>query len=774
MKPKRSLFTWKRKRHFKRLLLIVFSVLIGVWWFSIPKPLFPNNYSQVVFSREGKLMGARIATDEQWRFPASDSVPFKFKKCILLFEDEYFYQHPGVNPFSLMRAMVKNIQNGKVTSGASTLSMQTIRLSGQNPERSYWEKIKEIVKATRLEATYSKDSILNLYAAHAPFGGNVVGLEAAAWRYYGKLPHQLSWGESATLAVLPNAPALIFPGKNQSLLLNKRNRLLKKLNENNVLNTEDYLLAISEPLPQKPYALPQLATHFIDFSAQKFPHSRVKSTLDYALQNKVNSIVSQHHFSLSQREIQNIAVIVSSVDTGEVLAYVGNSDEPNQAHQNAVDINQAVRSSGSILKPILFASMLDSGELLPNMLVRDIPSDITENFSQQYQGRVEASKALIQSLNIPAIGMLKKYGVSRFHSVLKQLGFNSLQQPSSHYGLSLIVGGAEISPWDLNKAYRNLAVKLKNEKPLFLKELQINSDQKPKNGDEPQLSNEAIFQTFKTLTEVVRPQHEMGWRVFGDKNIAWKTGTSHGYKDAWSVGITPDYIITVWVGNADGEGRPGIIGVQAAAPILFDIYHSLPTSTWFEKPPQFQVIRTCSISGYPKGEFCPTSSRIEIPQGGLKIEKCPFHQNYWTDAAGNYRVSANCYPMQQAKQKVYFVLPVVEEKYFQKIHPWYESLPNFKEECKVKEDNVMDFVYPRNFTQMYLPKNENGNIQPMVVRVSHKDKDAIITWMLDEQYLTQTSNLHECPIKASYGKHRLVLMDNQGRHIQKSFEVKSK
>ncbi len=773
MRWMKTCFQFFKNKRVKQLGGLFLIVLLVIWWFSIPKTLFPKDYSQIVFSRSGELLGAKIATDEQWRFPSSDSIPYKFKQSILYFEDEYFYYHPGVNPISLFRALSNNISSGKVTSGASTLTMQTIRLSKSNPSRTYWEKCKEIFQATRLEAMYSKDSILSLYASHAPFGGNVVGIEAASWRYFGKLPHQLSWGESATLAVLPNAPSLIYPGKNQEKLLHKRNMLLKKLYEKEEIDAEEYDLALTEPLPQKPFALPQIAPHFIEFSYKKFPHSRIHSTLDKTLQEKVNHIVAVHQKNLSQKEIQNIAVIISAVDTGEVLAYVGNTDDAQKRNQNDVDINQAHRSSGSILKPILFNAMIDNGELFPNTLLSDTPSDITQNFSKQYKGMVSASEALAQSLNIPAIEMLRKHGVSNFHAELKQLGFRSITETPAHYGLSLIVGGAEISPWDLNNAYRNLAFKLKNGKEEYYEELKISENEESKLLRAPKFSTQSIYTTLDVLRNVVRPTNESGWLLFGNHNIAWKTGTSHGFRDAWSVGITPNYIISVWVGNADGEGRPGIIGVRAAAPILFDVFQQLPKSKWFTSPYQFQSVLTCAQSGYKIGEYCPQQQRVEMPETELKIGKCPFHQMVYLDSSEQFRVNSSCYPVNEMRKKVYFALPVIEEKYYKNYHPWYTSMPPFLENC-IAQEQPMDFIYPRNFTRIYLPKNAENEVQPMIVKVSHKNKNAIITWTLDGNYIAQTTDLHEFGIKTTYGEHRLSLTDQNGNVLEKSFTIASK
>ncbi len=759
-------------KRYKYYLMGIFIVLFILWWNALPSPLFPKNYSQVVFSKEGKLLGARISNDEQWRFPSGDSIPYKFEQSILHFEDEYFYHHPGVNPISLGRAFIQNIQKRGIHSGASTLTMQTIRLSAGNPKRSYWEKLKEISKAVRLECSLSKDSILNLYASHAPFGGNVVGLEAAAWRYYGKLPHQLSWSESATLAVLPNAPSLIFPGKNQEKLKAKRDRLLQKLYEKQVITAEELELSQWEELPQKPFELPQKAPHFIDYSAKIFPHSRVKSTLSYEIQENAQRIVNQHHSVLKQREIQNIAVIISEVNSAKVVAYIGNTQDDDFAHQNAVDINQAKRSSGSILKPILYAQMLDEGELLPKMLLKDIPSDITENYSQTYQGRVAADKALIQSLNIPAINMLRRHGVANFHQELKELGFSGLKPSSDYYGLSLIVGGAEISPWDLNNAYRKWAYHLNSNESKMQSLPIISQNQNRQWEDKPTISQAAVYQTFSTLREVVRPDNESGWRIFGKGNIAWKTGTSHGFKDAWSVGITPDYVISVWVGNADGEGRPGIIGVQAAAPILFDLFRMLPKSNWFDKPDDFQTIKTCYYSGYALGKNCPSYEKMEVPNAHLKVEPCSFHQKIYLDSTEQYQVNGSCYPIHQAKAKVYFTLDAIEERHFQKVHPWYKPLPDFLEGCESTQNN-MGFIYPRNFTQIFLPKNNEGIVQSMIVKIAHPNDQATITWTLDGEIIGQTTDKHELAIAPTYGKHKLTATDSKGSSISKRFEVKS-
>lgn len=561
---------------FKILIWGAFAVFL-IWYlfFSLPRPLFREDTSTILYSDDNRLLGATISGDEQWRFPVSDSVPKRFEACILEFEDAYFRKHPGVNPISLFRALKQNSVSGNIKSGGSTITMQTIRLAKQNPQRTYWQKFLEIIQATRLELTYSKNEILNLYVSHAPFGGNVVGLDAAAWRYYAKPAHQLSWGECATLAVLPNAPALIFPGKNHDLLLSKRNRLLKKLYDQKILSEDDYKLALYEPLPLKPNQLPELAPHLLHTSAKEYKGKRIHSTIDSNLQEQISLIVENHKITLSASEIHNIAVLVVEVESGKVKAYVGNTKDENYSYSNQVDLIQAKRSSGSILKPFLYASMLHDGQLLPKMLLNDTPVDVTENYDKTYSGVVPADEALARSLNIPAIHMLEKYSVTKFHHRLKEFGFTTFTKTPKHYGLSLIVGGGEVKLWELAQAYRNMAYAvLHSKESSFLQEITYMHSDNIKKEKYP-VNPQAAYLTLDALQNVVRPDSETGWQVYSSKRIAWKTGTSHGFKDAWSVGVTPEYAVAVWVGNADGEGRPGIIGVKAAAPIMFDVFNRL-------------------------------------------------------------------------------------------------------------------------------------------------------------------------------------------------------
>ncbi|MEG1228213.1 MAG: penicillin-binding protein 1C, partial [Flavobacterium sp.] len=599
---------------------IAFMLLL-IYYFSIPRTLFKEPYSTVIESKEGELLGAKIARDGQWRFPAQDSVPDKFKKCIVYFEDEYFYKHPGFNPGAMVNAFKQNKKAGKVVRGGSTLTQQVIRLSRKGKNRTYFEKVIEIILATRLELGYSKNEILEMYAAHAPFGGNVVGLEMASWRYFGVQSNQLSWAENAVLAVLPNAPSLIYPGKNQIKLLNKRNRLLLKLHQEGIIDKQTYELSIEEPLPQKPYDLPQIAPHLLQRAAKNEEGTRVKTTIDYALQNRVNQIARYYYNQYKQNEVHNLAILVIDVQNRSVMSYVGNAPT-DKDHQKDVDIIDAPRSTGSILKPLLYGAMLDDGELLPNTLVADVPTQISgytpQNFNLTFDGAVPAHRALSRSLNIPAVLMLQEFTVNKFYEELQKFKLKNINKTPDHYGLSLILGGAESNLWDLCRTYANLSSTLNyftkhqaKYRTNEFTELNYKNDFKPDFGSETDQKNilgaGSIWLTYNAMEEVNRPEGDEAWKFYDSSlKIAWKTGTSFGNRDAWAIGTNSRYVVGIWVGNATGEGRPTLTGVTSAAPILFDVFNLLPRQRWFDTPyKDLAEVEVCRLSGYLAKENCP-------------------------------------------------------------------------------------------------------------------------------------------------------------------------
>jgi penicillin-binding protein 1C len=769
-----------------KIKITIILVLIVVYYFLLPRKLFENNYATVIESNEGQLLGAKIAKDGQWRFPESDSIPTKFRECIIAFEDQHFYQHFGFNPVSMYHAFLQNRKANKVVRGGSTLTQQVIRLHRNGTSRSYFEKIIELILATRLEFRHSKDEILQLYAAHAPFGSNVVGLEMASWKYFGLQPNQLSWAEAATLAVLPNAPSLIYPGKNQKRLLKKRNILLKKLFSNEVIDKETYELALQETLPQKPFNVPQIAPHLLEKIAKINRGEKIKTTINTHVQEQANEIVRQYYNLYKQNQVYNISVLVVEVKTRNVIAYVGNSPT-DKNHQKDVDIISAPRSTGSILKPFLYASMLDDGELLPNTLIPDIPTQISgyspQNYNLTYDGAVPASKALSRSLNIPAVLMLQDYSVNKFYEQLQKLNLKDVNRQPSNYGLSLILGGAESNLWDLCNSYAYMSSTLnhfnKNNNEYRtneLSDLNLDFNTKTDFGKSTRQKNVfgagAIWQTFNAMKEVNRPVGDEAWRFYDSSlEIAWKTGTSFGSRDAWSIGVTKEYVVGVWVGNATGEGRPLLTGVESAAPILFDIFHLLPKSKWFETPyNDLEEVDVCSVSGYLAQENCP-SKKQWIPKRANKTENCPYHKLIHLDESERFRVNSICESVNDMVSKYWFVLPPVMEWYYKSNNPNYIVLPPFRADCESNAtEKVMDFIYPKANTKIILTKNFESKLQPAIFKIAHTNREIDLFWYLDDIYLGSTKTFHEMPILAKTGFHIVTVVDELGNEIRRKVE----
>ena len=554
----------------------------------------------MLFDNKGNLLGAKVADDGQWRFAADTLVPQKFASCIATYEDKRFYTHIGIDAIAVGRALLQNFRNGKIVSGGSTITMQLARLQTHRKGNSILAKFIEGLVALRTETEYSKQEILRLYASKAPFGGNIVGLEAASWRYYGRNPSQLSWAESALLAVLPNNPSRIFPGQNEGLLKKKRDNLLKKLWLLHQIDTSTYRLALLEPIPTKPLLLPKAAPHLLD-QAIKDGHKneQIFSTIDANIQHRATEILRKYHELFVANGIYNGAVLVLDVKTGKTLAYVGNvENEHNEANSFDVDLIQRPRSTGSILKPFLFAMNLNEGRLLGQSIVPDIPTIIggyaPKNHDFGYDGAVMFKKSLSRSLNVPAVRVLQEYGIEKFRNNLQLLGLSTFTKPAAHYGLSIILGGGEATLWDLCSTYASMARSLGHynkfkgvyfdfdyrkaiyDSKILKQDAYLRYLLKPVSTNI--LSASSIWFTFDAMNEVSRPDLEIGWKNFSSSiKLAWKTGTSFGNRDAWAIGCNPDYVVGVWIGNADGEGRHQLTGINCAAPVLFCLLYTSPS-----------------------------------------------------------------------------------------------------------------------------------------------------------------------------------------------------
>ena len=796
-------------------LLLLLSVLLA------PMPSFKSPLSTVVEASDGYLLGARVADDGQWRFPPPDSLPDKYVAALINYEDRWFRWHPGINPVAIFKALSDNIKAGETVRGGSTITMQVARLARGNPSRTYSGKIIEMLSALKLELLRSKEEILRLYASNAPFGGNTVGIDAAAWRYTGRSSSDISWAEAAALAVLPNAPSLVFPGKNTERFRAKRDTLLTRLLQRSIIDSLTCSLALGEPLPAAALPMPSAAPHLTDRFWVTQRGERVTTNVNEALQREVCALMNSHQAALEGNLVYNAAAIVIEVETGNVLAYAGNSTLPDSAHLYGrdVDVIRAPRSTGSILKPFLYAGLLTGGDMLPNELVADIPTRFQgfrpENYDFSYSGAVPAGDALARSLNIPAVRMLQTMSEERFLRLLQRTGFSSFNKPASYYGLSLILGGGEASLWELAGAYSSMARVLNNNRegehyhtddwhmPVLeakegvrneaggvrneaggVRNEEVTSGRALNNKDnsaltrdpDPPLAASAIWLTYEALRRVNRPETETGWQYFGSApEIAWKTGTSFGYRDAWAIGSSPRYVVAVWAGNAGGEGRPGLTGIAAAAPLLFDIFRLLQSSSggWFVQPEEgMTAVPVCAASGFRAGPDCPETRDEWIPVAGLKAGACPWHTVILLDTTGRYRVNISCVQPGVAVPRKWFVLPPAMEYYYRMRNPSYRTVPPFRPGCPDdRKIAMMEFIYPPQGAKIFIPRGLSGETMSMLPEIAHRRRNAVIYWHLDNRYTGMTKQIHQIELITGEGQHIITATDDEGFTISRRFTM---
>lgn len=760
------------------------ALAAGACWLRsrLPEPLFDAPFSPVLLARGGELLDARLAADGQWRFPPSQAPAPKLEAALLHFEDKRFYAHHGVDPLALLRAARQRLATGRFVSGASTLTMQVIRLSRKGRPRTVREKLIELLLALRLELRASKREILALYFAHAPYGGNIVGVETAGWRYFGRPPRRLSWAESALLAVLPNSPALVHPGRRREALKSKRDRLLASLQEAGALSPLELRLAVREPLPSEPRALPREAPQLLDTLAAA-RGGLLRTTLDAAAQRSAVSIVERRSAALALRGIRNAAAIVVDNRDQTVVAYVGNSRRAEQREGGfAVDVARRPRSTGSLLKPFLYAAALESGETTPATLVPDVPTQfhgfMPENYDRAYRGAVPAREALARSLNVPAVRMLQAHGVARFQALLKGAGMTTLWREPEAYGLTLILGGAEGTLWELTRMYANLVWIAGNDvspgRTLY-RDLRLFPGEPARLAKPVEFGPGAAWLTLQALMEVSRPEEEAHWRNFSSsRRVAWKTGTSLGRRDGWAIGSNGRYTVGVWTGNASGEGRPELTGGGAAAPILFELLGRLGPGEW-PKPPSWDLkeLEVCREDGFLPVSGCRVAREL-VPYESRFERASPHFRLVHVDASGRRRVNDACERPGAMRHLEWFVLPPNQEAYYRRHAPEYRALPPLREDCREPDARAFGpiaFLYPHEGSRIYIPVDLGEKRGSVVFEAAHRRPDALLHWHVDNVYRGKTEAFHQLALDLPPGEHRVTVVDEQGQSTARRFTI---
>ncbi len=744
---------------------------------SPPRPDRGLDYSSVFLAENGAILRVFLNSNEQWLLPWPDglSIPSKIEAAVVAAEDRYFAFHPGINPAAVLRALFQNLRAGAIVSGASTITMQLARLLDPKP-RTLGNKLVEVVQALRIELRLDKSDILKEYLSYAPYGGNVIGAPAAALRYFGKRIDALTWAEAATLAVLPRAPAAVYPRANSSRLETSRNRLLERLHGEGAFDAETLRLSFAEPVPMRAEPFPFETPHFTRFLYERRGRRSglTRTYVDIDLQKELERVATVHAGYLRTLGIANLAVLIVETRSGKIVAYLGSQDYFDTSSSGAVDGVVASRSSGSILKPFLYALSIDAGIIVPETMLIDVPTHFgafhPKNVDSAYYGMISAREALQRSLNVPAVRLLRSFGYRDFYLFLKRAGATTLFRRPDDYGLSLIVGGAETRLYDLVSLYRGLG-----SGGRFGGLTAFEGDDPPE-SETNLISAGASYLVLDILQDLKRPEGETWWRQrAGAFPVAWKTGTSYGNRDAWAVGVSPDWTVGVWVGNFSGEENVNLRSASTSAPLLFDVFNLLPRSDEWFKPPvdELKSITICLDTGYLAGDACERTGTVEVPVRARPLGICPYHRNVYVDATEGFEVCSLCWTPGRVVTKRLLFYPPDAVQYLAGRGTSVDAAPPHNPSCPTVGARTGDLavVYPTEGGVIYLPRDLDGALQPLGVRAAHRDREMRLFWYLDGRYLGETIENHALPVALERGAHELLVIDSRGQRKSVRFSI---
>ena len=752
------------------------ALVINLFSFILLDLIFPlqikEDYSKMVYSSENKLLFATLNSKDKWRMKSNlDEITPLLQKTIIEKEDQYFWIHPGINPMSFIRAAFNNIIKGRRTSGASTITMQVARLL-EPKERTYLSKIKEVFRAFQLEWHFSKKEIFQMYLNLAPYGGNIEGLKSAAWFYLDQKPQTLSLAQIVTLSIIPNNPNLIKPGADLNILLKERNRWLDNFKKEHIFDSSLIEDAKMEPLNFSRQQRPMMAPHLSWRLIQKYPDSlEIHSTIKAEIQRKAEEIVRNYSTSLQYMNITNAAVIIADNAKQEIVGYIGSADFSNSRNSGQVDGVQAIRSPGSTLKPYLYALAIDKGLVTPKMMIADVPINFDgyapQNYDQKYRGMVSVETALAQSLNIPAVKILNDYGVNSFINMLIRGGFKRIRTDHNKLGLSVILGGCGVKLEELCNMFSIFAhngVYYPNK---------LVKGQKIGNSDRL-ISEAASFLITENLTRLERPDLPVMWGNSTNlPQIAWKTGTSYGRRDAWSVGYNRDYTIAVWLGNFDGTGTPELTGAQIATPLLFQIFNAIDISQerkWFAPPKTLDFRIVCSESGLPPSEFCTNTSIDYFIPGVSPYQKCEHLKEVYINEKGTMSYCRTCLPSKGYKTKFYPNYPPELIAFFEEEHRPYEKIPPHNPACKRIFNTMAPTITSLGNGMEYILIS--GEKQQLMLKCNADNTVKKVWWYVDNKLLKQAIANEKVFFTPVSGNHKISCTDDNGRNTDIWIKVK--
>lgn len=735
-------------------------------------------YSPVVEARDGTVLHAWLAKDQQWRIKASmDEISPEFTKAIIYKEDKYFYDHPGVNPVAVNRAFFNNLFHLKRTSGASTINMQVVRML--HPEsRTYFNKCVEMFRAEQLELHHSKKEILELYCNLLPYGGNIQGIKTASLLYFNKTPDKLSLAEATALTVIPNRPNSIVPGKNNAAIIAERNKWLKNFKEEKLFPDVTINDALNEPLTAKRQHAPNQVSQFAwRLHKKNLSQTQLLSTLDKNIQQKTESIVSNYAAQLKVRNINNAAVIVINNKTHEVMAYVGSPSFEDRAHYGEVDGVQALRSPGSALKPLLYGLCFDEGLITPKTMLEDVPLNIAgyapENYDMQFRGNITAEDALKNSLNIPAVELLNQLGLKNFLNKLTVAGFDDAWKNREKEGLSVILGGCSVRLDDMVALYSSFA----NNGKYYPLQWTINDDSTLNHSSQHSitiLSPAADYMLTQILSTLLRPDlpnaNDLAENI---PKIAWKTGTSYGRRDAWSIGYNQTYTIGVWIGNFSGEGVPDLSGASVATPLLFKLFNAIDynaNNEWVQAPKDLSFRLVCAKTGKIPNDFCNDQVMDYYIPGVSSNERCDHLKEVFISADEKYSYCTSCLPSGGYKEKLFENITPELATWYRMNHIAYEKIPPHNPACTREFNGHAPIITSLNNGMAYIIMDKQQ--QQLTLSCSASNDVSKVYWYVNDKFLSEANPQQKIFFNPASSNIKISCADDKGRNTNIEIKVK--
>lgn len=736
--------------------------------------LFPlpdkMEYSTLITDNKGEVIHAFLTKDEKWRMKTElEEISPLLRKTIVQKEDKYFYYHIGINPFAVTRAFFMNVFQLKRTSGASTITMQVARAL-EPKRRNLANKIIEMFRALQLEWTYSKAEILQLYLNLVPYGGNIEGVKSASILYFGKNPNHLSLAEITALSIIPNRPSSLVMGKNNDEIIRQRNKWLHRFAKEKIFTAKEIEDALAEPLTAVRMVVPKRLPH-LSYKLKQSGDVNIQTTIDFNTQQKIEKLVGDYVRSQRLSNIRNASIMIIDNETHRVIAYVGSGDFKDTTDGGQVNGAAAVRQPGSTLKPLLYGLCFDEGLLTPKKMMNDVPVNYAgyapENYDKNFNGPVTVEYALEHSLNIPAVKALNMLGKEKMIETLSRMSFKQVLAKQKSLGLSLILGGCGTTLEQLTGMYSSFANEGIYYQPSFV--MGDSSFQRKRI-----LSADASYMITDILSRINRPDFPISWDATARlPRIAWKTGTSYGRRDAWSIGYNKKYTVGVWVGNFSGVGSSHLSGAETATPLLFRIFNTLDYDAdreWFTPPKDLEQRMVCSETGLPPAAHCSNLVLDYFIAGISSTQICNNLSEIAVSADEKISYCKSCEPAAGFKRKTYKLIAPELQNWMQTNSIAFETIPPHYPGCeKIFKDGAPLITSPVNGTEYLISKK---NPEPLQLVCETGNDVSRVFWYINNKFYKATDAGSKQFFVPAEGVIKISCADDKGRNRDIKVTVK--